>query len=115
VLRILFYASPMLYSVNVVPANLHIALSLNPCTGMMVLARASFFPQELDGTVPKMHGRTQEVTRTVIEDGRPVKEVVMHHVNNWPYVWHSAIGIAVILTIGLFVFTRLERPMLKEI
>jgi hypothetical protein len=39
----------------------------------------------------------------------------MHHVNNWHLVWHSAIGIAVILAIGVFVFSRLERPMLKEI
>jgi ABC-2 type transport system permease protein len=105
-LRVLFYASPVLYGVKDVPAHLHIALSVNPTTGILVLSRASFFPQELDGQAPLMHGRKE-----VIRNG----QVVMHHVNNWHLVWHSAIGIAVILAIGVFVFSRLERPMLKEI
>jgi ABC-2 type transport system permease protein len=110
VMRVLFYASPILYSVKDVPNHLHIALSLNPTTGMLVLARASFFPQELAGTVPldKNH-----VPVTHIVNGH--KETVMHYVNNWNLVWHSAIGIAVIFVIGVFVFSRLERPMLKEI
>jgi hypothetical protein len=34
---------------------------------------------------------------------------------NWAYVLHSAIGTLVILGIGLFMFARLERPVLKEI
>jgi ABC-2 type transport system permease protein len=33
----------------------------------------------------------------------------------WDYVLHSAVGGVVILVIGLFVFARLERPVLKEI
>jgi ABC-2 type transport system permease protein len=105
-LRVMFYASPVLYSVKDVPAHLHIALSLNPTTGMLVLARASFFPQELAGDVPQMRHRKE-----VIVNG----QVVTHYVNNWHFVWHSAIGIAIIFAIGVFVFSRLERPMLKEI
>lgn len=33
----------------------------------------------------------------------------------WAYVWHSAVASAVVLAIGLFAFTRLERQVLKEI
>jgi ABC-2 type transport system permease protein len=107
VMRVLFYASPVLYSVKDVPAHLHIALSINPTTGMLVLARASFFPQELSGQVPKTDGHRHNI----IHNG----QVVTHYVNNWHFVWHSAIGIAVIFAIGVFVFSRLERPVLKEI
>lgn len=81
VLRVLFYCSPILYSVKDVPKHLHTVLSVNPTTGMLVLARASFFPQEL----------------------------------HWDYVWHSFVVTLVILAIGVFVFARLERPVLKEI
>jgi ABC-2 type transport system permease protein len=105
-MRVMFYASPVLYSVKDVPNHLHIALSLNPTTGMLVLARASFFPQELSGIVPEVKNR-----KNIVRNGH----VVTHYVNNWPFVWHSAIGIAVIFAIGLFVFSRLERTMLKEI
>jgi ABC-type polysaccharide/polyol phosphate export permease len=109
-MRVMFYASPVLYSVKDVPHHLHIALSVNPTTGMLVLARASFFPQELSGVVPVVHNR-HDVTRVV--DGH--KETVTHYVNNWHFVWHSSIAIAVIFAIGVFVFSRLERPLLKEI
>jgi ABC-2 type transport system permease protein len=108
-LRVLFYGSPVLYSVKDVPNHLHLFLSVNPCTAMLVLARASFFPQELAGWVPK-----ENKHRHVIHD--PVTHnAVMHYVSNWPFVWHSMIGIAVILAVGVFVFARLERPVLKEI
>ena len=105
-MRVMFYASPVLYSVKDVPNHLHIALSFNPTTGMLVLARASFFPQELAGTVPVEHNRVP-----VKRDGH----IVTHYVNNWPFIWHSAIGIAIIFAIGVFVFSRLERAVLKEI
>jgi ABC-2 type transport system permease protein len=107
VMRVLFYASPVLYSVKDVPAHLHTALSINPTTGMLVLARAAFFPKELSGVVPKenSHRKVIKVNGHVVE----------HYVNNWHFVWHSAIGIGIILTIGIFVFARLERPLLKEI
>lgn len=81
VLRLLFYASPVLYSVQQVHESVREAYSYNPAVGMLVLSRATFFPADL----------------------------------NWTYVWHSAIGIAVILAIGIYVFTRLERAVLKEI
>jgi ABC-2 type transport system permease protein len=110
-LRVMFYASPVLYSVKDVPRHLHIALSFNPTTGMLVLARSSFFPQELRGQTPLekvVHGK-----REIVHDSSG--NVVTHYVNNWHFVWHSAIGIAIIFMIGVFVFSRLERPMLKEI
>jgi ABC-2 type transport system permease protein len=106
VMRVMFYSSPVLYSVKDVPNHLHIVLSFNPTTGMLVLARSSFFPQELSGTVPLEHNR-----KVVKHHG----QIVYHYVNNWPMVLHSAIGIAVIFAIGVFVFSRLERPVLKEI
>jgi ABC-2 type transport system permease protein len=106
VLRVMFYASPVLYSVKDVPNHLHIALSVNPTTGMLILSRASFFPKELSGTIP-----LEKNKHVVHRDG----QVVMHHVNNWNYVWHSSIVIAIIFAIGVFVFSRLERPVLKEI
>lgn len=106
VMRVMFYASPVLYSVKDVPSRLHIALSFNPTTGMLVLARASFFPKELAGVIPLERNR-----KVVHRNGH----VVMHYVNNWPFVWHSAVGIAIIFVIGVFVFSRLERPVLKEI
>jgi ABC-2 type transport system permease protein len=105
-MRVMFYASPVLYSVKDVPNHLHIALSLNPTTGMLVLARSSFFPQELSGVIPVEKNR-----KVVHRHGH----VLTHYVNNWPFVWHSAIGIGVIFVIGVFVFSRLERPVLKEI
>jgi ABC-2 type transport system permease protein len=109
-LRVMFYASPILYSVKDVPRHLHVALSINPATGMLVLARAAFFPQELYGSAPvDRNGRPL----THIVDGHRV--AVMHHVNYWPFVLNSAIGIAIIFSLGLFLFSRLERPVLKEI
>lgn len=81
VMRVLFYASPVLYSASTVPASLKAAWTFNPTVGMLGLARAVFFPDDLD----------------------------------WTYVVHSAIGTVIILAIGVFVFTRLERPVLKEI
>lgn len=107
VLRVMFYASPILYSVKDVPKHLHLALSLNPTTGMLVLARASFFPQELAGVVPVDVRRNVPLRRN--------GHIVTHYVSNWPFVLHSAIGIALIFSLGVFVFSRLERPMLKEI
>ncbi len=119
VLRVLFYGSPVLYSVKDVPNHLHLFLSVNPCTGMLVLTRAAFFPQELSGYVPASRigkdGRRHAITHTVIEHGVAVKKPVIHFVSNWPFVWHSMIGVGIIFVIGVFVFARLERPVLKEI
>jgi ABC-2 type transport system permease protein len=82
-LRIGFYVSPVIYSVNDAKklAKLHDVFSWNPLAGILTLYRSAFFPQEL----------------------------------HWNYVFHSAIGCFVILAMGLFIFARLERPVLKEI
>ena len=81
VLRVLFYVSPVLYSVHDIPAGFRPFASWNPVAGILCLFRATFFPQELV----------------------------------WTYVIRSAILSVLCLVVGLFVFTRLERPMLKEI
>ncbi len=80
-LRVLFYFSPVLYSVHDVPERLRTVASFNPLAGILVLFRASFFPQEL----------------------------------GWTFVIYSAIGCVIIFATGVFVFSRLERPVLKEI
>lgn len=105
-LRLLYYGSPVLYSVKNIPPHLGFIYDYDPTVGMLVLSRSVFFPQELAGMVP------------LVKNGAQVKhhgKVVMHYVNHWDFVWHSAIGIAIIFAIGVFVFTRLERPVLKEI
>ena len=107
VLRVMFYVSPVIYSVKDVPRHLHLALSVNPTTGMLILSRASFFPKELAGDVPLKTKSGKIVHRNGHE--------VLHYVNNWPLVWHSTIGIVIIFVVGIFVFARLERPVLKEI
>ena len=107
VLRLLFYAAPILYSVGNVPQSLRGAYQFNPTVGMLVLAHATFFPQELMGRTPVLR-----------PNGRPVRadgHVVTHWVNHWNYVYNSAIGIAVLLAVGVFVFFRCERQVLKEI
>jgi ABC-2 type transport system permease protein len=47
VLRFLFYCSPVLYSVQDVPAKLRNIAYYNPVAGFLTAARATFFPQEL--------------------------------------------------------------------
>jgi hypothetical protein len=39
----------------------------------------------------------------------------IEHISHWNWVWHSALTSLVIFAIGVVVFVRLERPMLKEI
>lgn len=45
--RILFYMSPVLYTINNVPEKFKIVFIVNPTVGMFILSRATFFPQEL--------------------------------------------------------------------
>lgn len=80
-LRVLFYCSPVVYSVHDVPQSVHAIYAFNPTVGMLELARAAFFPAELQ----------------------------------WQSVLTSSIDIVVLFTIGVFVFTRFERQVLKEI
>jgi ABC-2 type transport system permease protein len=85
ILRVMFYMSPVLYSVAVafkrLPASLDWIYHVNPVVGPLVLARSAFFPQEL----------------------------------HWNYVWQSGLSSLVLLVIGIFTFIRLERQVLKEI
>lgn len=107
VMRMLFYTSPVLYSIKDVPTKLHSVLGINPMVGILALSRASFFPAEMAGDVPRKH-----------KDGTLVRhhgEVVTHYVNNWHFVRDGAIEIVLLIAIGWFVFARLERAVLKEI
>jgi ABC-2 type transport system permease protein len=82
VMRVLFYSTPILYSVYFA-AQRHLGpiVDWNPFAGIMILYRVTFFKQEMD----------------------------------WPVVWHSMVEDLVILAIGLWAFSRMERPMLKEV
>lgn len=48
VLRFLFYASPIIYGVTDLPANLHFWALFNPLVGIFSMYRAAFFPAQLD-------------------------------------------------------------------
>ena len=48
VLRFLFYASPIIYSLNDLPEPIRFWGSFNPLAGIFSLYRAAFFPAELD-------------------------------------------------------------------
>jgi ABC-2 type transport system permease protein len=80
-LRLGFYASPIVYSATDVPEGLNRVTALNPLAGIFGIYRSVFFPQEL----------------------------------NWTLVASAAIGSVIILVIGMIVFTRTERAVLKEI
>jgi len=47
VLRFLFYCSPVLYSIQDVPASLRGFIAYNPIAAFLSLSRAAFFPQEI--------------------------------------------------------------------
>lgn len=81
VLRLLFYASPIIYSATDVPHVLRRVAALNPLTGIFSLYRAPFFPGEL----------------------------------HWSSVAIGAAVTVVILVVGVWVFSRTERAVLKEI
>ena len=83
ILRLLFYASPLVYGVSELDAHqsLKTIASFNPLTGIFSLYRASFFPNELD----------------------------------WFAVLISALLSIAILGIGMLVFTRTIKNVLKEI
>lgn len=84
ILRMLFYATPVIYATHLVPEPYDKITWLNPMTGILELMRAGFF----------RHDRL-------------------------PIVWGS-VGVSVVVSVlllfvGLAVFRRLERPVLKEI
>ena len=126
VLRLFFYGSPILYSVTSVPNTIQNVFSLNPAVGFLTLSHAAFFPaalrekvrEHVGGTVVVdkvstsiVKGQAHVVTKSHIEGGR----VVVRHITHWDWVWHSALATAVIFAIGVIVFVRLERSVLKEI
>jgi ABC-2 type transport system permease protein len=80
-LRFLFYASPIIYSLGDLPPGLHFWAAFNPLAGIFTLYRAAFFPAQLD----------------------------------WYAVGVSGVICAALLAIGLFVFSRVEHAVLKEI
>jgi ABC-2 type transport system permease protein len=83
VLRLLFYATPIVYGIDKFDKNgviKHI-LDLNPLTGIFSIYRASFFSSALD----------------------------------WPAVIIAAVETIVILGIGVLLFRRNVRAVLKEL
>lgn len=126
VLRMLFFASPVLYSVSRLPHKLQFIYQFNPTVGFLELSHAVFYPAALVEHKTRIEGghavlRNAHATITngqptvtghaVIVGGHRVSSTVTH----WDYVWHSALISLLILAIGIFVFVRLERPVLKEI
>jgi ABC-2 type transport system permease protein len=84
VLRMLFYATPIIYTLHLVPEPFDKITWVNPLTGILELMRAGFFTHD-----------------------------------RYPIVW-GAIAASVVMSIGLllvgvWVFRRLERAVLKEI
>ncbi len=126
VMRVFFYASPVLYSISSAPKSIQNVFTLNPTVGFLTLTHAVFFPAALQERTTKVvgahpvldhasvhvvDGRAVVSGSAHLEGGHQVTTTVMH----WDWVWHSAVTAVVVLAIGLIVFVRLERPMLKEI
>ncbi|MGV8969301.1 MAG: ABC transporter permease [Microbacteriaceae bacterium] len=80
-LRFLFYASPIIYGLSDLPAQLQVWAAFNPLSGIFGLYRAAFFPTQLD----------------------------------WFAVAIAAAMSGLFLIIGVLVFRRTERAVLKEI
>lgn len=81
ILRVLFYASPIIYSVSDLPGIFSELAAFNPLSGIFTLYRVGFFPEAWD-------------TLSVVVG--------------------AAVSIG-ILVVGIVVFLRLERPVLKEL
>lgn len=84
VLRMLFYATPVIYTLHLVPQPFDKVLWVNPLTGILEMMRAGFFKHD-----------------------------------RFPIVW-GAVATSVVISVGLlfvgvWVFGRLERAVLKEI
>ena len=126
VMRVFFYASPVLYSISSAPKAIQDVFTLNPTVGFLTLTHAAFFPAALEETTTKVVGghAVLDQARVHIVDGRAVVGGTAHiegghevttTVTHWDWVWHSAVTAVIVLMIGVVVFVRLERPMLKEI
>lgn len=80
ILRLLFYASAIVFQVSAVPETFRSLVTLNPLVGLFGLYRAAFFPADLD----------------------------------WRLVLISTVGALVFLGLGIWVFRRTIRTVLKE-
>ena len=81
ILRVLFYASPIIYSIGDLPGVFRQLAAFNPLSGIFTLYRVGFFPDVWD----------------------PFSVVV------------GALMSIAFLGLGIAVFARLERPVLKEL
>jgi ABC-2 type transport system permease protein len=81
ILRVLFYASPVIYGVSDLPGVFRDLAAFNPLSGIFTLYRAGFFPETWDTFV-----------------------VAVGAVMSFGF-----------LALGVWVFGRLERPVLKEL
>ena len=130
VLRVLFYASPVLYSLSSVPAKLRSLYTFNPCVGFLTLTHAAFFPASLhqpvhkyrvnaDGSYllqPTLDAQGHQVyNKTTGQPSMHRVSYVDHYISHWNWVINSSIASVVLLIIGYFLFVRMERAMLKEI
>ncbi len=120
-MRVMFYGSPILYSISAVPTQVREVFSYNPAVGFLTLSHAAFFPAALhephrvktrapDGSIV-YHAVKNKLGKTV----QAPETHITKYIDHWNWVWHSAVASVLILIIGIFVFVRLERPVLKEI
>lgn len=90
ILRVLFYMTPVLYSVKDIKTQwVRILYECNPLVGIFEMHRAAWFLPE--------HPHTHQ---TYFE---------------WTPVYFAAAGSLLVFFIGYWTFTRLERPVLKEL
>jgi ABC-2 type transport system permease protein len=119
VMRVLFYSSPVLYSISLVPKAIRELFSYNPAVGFLTLTHAAFFPAALHEPrhIKDRDSAGHVIYTTVTQNGQTVRKPVTHvvDVSHWNWVWHSAVVALIIFGIGVFVFMRLERSVLKEI
>jgi ABC-2 type transport system permease protein len=121
VMRVMFYASPVLYGISLVPKAIQSVFSYNPAVGFLTIAHATFFPAAIheSRTVFALDSHGQKIPDYKVHhaNGTLTQHYVhvTEHLSHWDWIWHSAIVSVVILVIGIVVFTRLERPVLKEI
>ena len=118
-MRVMFYASPVLYSISQVPPSIRELFSINPTVGFLTITHAVFFPAAINE--PRQHltrdGNGQVLYDYVDVHGRLVRVPVTHtvYISHWNWIWHSALATVIVFAIGVWVFTRLERAALKEI
>lgn len=114
-LRVMFYASPVLYSINLVPKSIRQLFAFNPAVGFLTIIHAGFFPAAVEEPQVKfVRGSDGHILHHMV-DGKSVPLTHTVYVSHWNWIWYSAITTALIFVIGVVVFVRLERAVLKEI